>query len=195
MEEGLIKDRYELVIKEAQAFISFCYILMVGIGMLFNYQKFAAFGINIFDYADILDFLIAPFADYRIVIFAFLSTLIPWFLFRLDSIWRKKAARSYRIFSFGLVKFKWFDKSRLIAFGFLFLLYLYIGAKSYGENAKNRILEQDKISVEFVDNEIEKGIAIGKTKEMLFLYQNETVKIIPLTGLVKEIELNDKIKN
>ncbi len=44
MKEGLVKDTYEVVIKEIQTVITISYIIAVGIGMLFNYQKFDEFG-------------------------------------------------------------------------------------------------------------------------------------------------------
>ncbi len=69
MKEGIIKDKYEIVIKELQTIISILYIFAVGIGMLFNFQKFSEFGINIFEFADIFDFLIAPFSDFKILLF------------------------------------------------------------------------------------------------------------------------------
>ena len=49
LNEGLLKDAYEVVIKELQTIITIIYLLAVGIGMLFNFQKFAEFGINIFE--------------------------------------------------------------------------------------------------------------------------------------------------
>lgn len=61
MKEGLIKDTYKTVITEIQTILTISYIFAVGIGMLFTFQKYSEFGINIFDYADVFDFLIAPF--------------------------------------------------------------------------------------------------------------------------------------
>lgn len=66
MKEGLIKDAYEALIKELQTILTIAYIFSVAIGMLFTYHKYNEFNINIFDYADILDFLIAPFSDFTI---------------------------------------------------------------------------------------------------------------------------------
>ena len=83
MKEGFIKDTYELIIKEIQTVITVCYLVAVGIGMIFNYKKYAEFGINIFDYGDVFDFLIAPFADVYIIFFAAASTLFISMLFTL----------------------------------------------------------------------------------------------------------------
>jgi hypothetical protein len=46
MKEGLIKDTYELIIKELQTVVTASYIIAVGIGMLLNYQKYSEFGIK-----------------------------------------------------------------------------------------------------------------------------------------------------
>ena len=56
MSEGIIKDAYEAIIKEIQTVFALLYVIAVGIGMLFNYQKYSEFGINIFDYSDVFDF-------------------------------------------------------------------------------------------------------------------------------------------
>ncbi len=57
MKEGLIKDSYELFIKEIQTLLTLAYVIAVGIGMLFNYKKYSEFEINIFEYGDAFDFL------------------------------------------------------------------------------------------------------------------------------------------
>ena len=39
MKEGLIKDAYELIIKEIQTIITVSYIIAVAVGMLFNFKN------------------------------------------------------------------------------------------------------------------------------------------------------------
>ncbi len=41
MKEGIIRNSYEAVIQELQTIITVSYILAVGLGMLFNYQKYS----------------------------------------------------------------------------------------------------------------------------------------------------------
>ena len=43
----------------------------IAIGMLFTFQRYDEFGINIFEYTDVLDFLIAPFGDGFIIFLPF----------------------------------------------------------------------------------------------------------------------------
>lgn len=84
--EGLIKDYYELILREIQGVLSACYVLMVGLGMLFNYYRFQAFGINIFEYADILEFLVAPFEEPSIMFVSISVITVNVLSYRFD-VW------------------------------------------------------------------------------------------------------------
>lgn len=122
-DQGIIKDAYELIIKEVQSVVTILYLLMVGLGMLFNYQKYSEFGINIFEYADIFDFLIAPFEDVRIFFFTLFSALIPFIFFKLDTFSEQRFPKFYTRINFGLNKKSWFKRYIMIAFLGLFLFY------------------------------------------------------------------------
>ena len=189
MKEGLIKDAYELIIKEIQTIITLLYLLAVGIGMLFNYQKYSEFDINIFDYSDVFDFLIAPFADFNILLFALASSIVMFLLLRIDVFWKKKFPKSYSIASFGLDRKNWFNSFRYVSFAFGFILYLYLSADIYGKFTKNEIENREPITIRFEDNEVKTGKLIGKTKDILFLLNNDSVEAIPITSVVKEIKI------
>ena len=189
MKEGIIKDTYEVALKEIQTIITISYILAVGIGMLFNFQKFSEFGINIFDYADVFDFLIAPFSDFKILLFTIISLTLTYFIFRLDSFWKRKFPKTYSKQSFGMDKKVWFNSFRYFSFAIVFIFYLFISADKYGRISKEQILNQSSIKIRFSDNESKNGIMIGKTKDVIFLMTGEKVEAIPITSLVKEIEI------
>ena len=189
MKEGLIKDAYELIIKEIQTIITLLYLLAVGIGMLFNYQKYAEFDINIFAYSDVFDFLIAPFADFNISLFALASSTVVFLLLRIDIFWKKKFPKSYSVASFGLDRKNWYNSFRYISFAFGFILYLYLSADIYGKFTKNEIENRAPITIRFEDNEVKSGKLIGKTKDILFLLKNDGVEAIPITSVVKEIKI------
>lgn len=72
---------------------------------------------------------------------------------------------------------------------FLILFYVYISAKIYGTFSKYQIVKQSPIEIRFSDNEIKKGIMIGKTKDVIFLLRNDKVEAVPITSLVKEIQV------
>lgn len=189
MKEGLIKDRYELVLKEFQTIISASYILMVAIGMLFNSYKYSEFGINIFEYFNVFDFLIAPFVDYTILIFTILSVLIPLLFYKLDLFLKRKFPKFYTITNLGMDKKEWYKYFRIVVFMGVSIFYFVLAAGMYGKITKKQILEKPEITVKYADNETTNGIVIGKTNDILFLYSNEKVKAVSLTSLVKEYEI------
>ncbi len=189
MQEGLIKDTYELIIKEIQTVITASYIIAVGIGMLFNYQKYSEFEINIFNYSDVFDFLIAPFSDFYILFFATGSILLVSIMFKLDTLWKNKGSRSYSKASFGLDKKSWYTTFRIVVFLLSFVLYLYMSADYYGRYTKDKIVKQDDISIRLADNEIKSGKLIGKTKDVIFLLHKENVYALPISSSVKEIKI------
>jgi len=189
MKEGLIKNTYELIIKEIQTIITLLYLLAVGIGMLFNHQKYSEFDINIFSYSDVFDFLIAPFADFNISLFALTSSTIMFLLLRIDLFWGKKFPKSYSSAIFGLDRKKWYNSFRYITFAIGFIVYLYLSADFYGKFTKNVIENSEPITIRFEDNEVKSGKLIGKTKDILFLLKNDGVEAIPITSVVKEIKI------
>ncbi len=189
MKEGIIKDAYELIIKEVQTIISISYIAAVGIGMLFNYQKFIQFGINIFDYADVFDFLISPFSDVKILSFTILSILMALLIAYLDVSWKRKFPEAYSRFNLGWDEKSWFTGLRIISTGILIILYLVIASGIYGKISRKEILNQTLTRIRFSDDEIKSGKMIGKTNDVIFLLSDEKVEAIPITSLVKEIEI------
>jgi hypothetical protein len=189
MEEGIIKDVYEKVLKELQTIITLSYLLMVAVGMLFKYRLYAEFGINIFDYADVFDFLIAPFSDPKILLFSFASLIFSYALLKLDGIWKKKFPRWYSMSNFRLDKKAWFENYRRGAYFFLFIVYLFVAAKFYAEDTAEKIRQQEPVTVQFSDNTTKNGILIGKTKDILFLLKNKRVDAIPLSSAVKEYQI------
>ena len=189
MKEEFIKDTFKMVVKEIQTVITISYVMAVGIGMLFTFQKFSEFGINIFDYADVFDFLIAPFSDLKIMLFTIVSMTLAYFFFRMDLFWKRKFPKSYTKMNFGWDKKIWYNSFRVFAFALILVFYLYLAADKYGNISKEEILNQPSIEIRFSDNEIIEGKMIGKTQDVIFLLTGEKTKAIPITSLVKEIEI------
>jgi len=189
VKEGLIKDAYELIIKEIQTVISISYIFALGIGMLFNYRKYSEFGINIFDYADVFDFLISPFSDFKILLFTIISIGLGSIILYLDILWKKKYPEAYSRLNLGVDTKPWFVPMRFISGVVLIVLYLIISSGIYGRISKKEVMNQAPIEIRFSDDEIKRGKMIGKTNSVIFLLSDEKVRAIPITSLVKEIEI------
>ena len=91
--------------------------------------------------------------------------------------------------NFGLDKKSWFSIYRYSMVAFMFIYYLYLSSDFYGRFTKKEIMGNSPISIKYSDNESIKGIVIGKTKDIIFLLQNEKVKAIPINSNVKEFEI------
>lgn len=189
MKEKGFREAYGFVLKDLQSFITISYLIIVGVGMLFNFKKYAMFGINIFDYSDVFDFLIAPFSDIKIVLFSTLTIIFVFLLFKLDAVWRRKFPKFYSKIILGWDKKGWFSMYRYVSFAVLFVLYLYISATYYGKITAKQIKNQSSITLKYADNQTINGIWIGKTNDMVFLLQNKKVLAIPIQSFVKEYEV------
>lgn len=189
IKEDFIKSTYQLIIKDIQTTITIAYGLVVAIGMVFNYQKYASFSINIFEYSDVFDFLIAPFSDIHILGFALASSAFIIFIFYLDDLIMKNFPKFYSIINFGRDKNNWFKTYRVIFFVACLTYYLFLSAKYYGEYSKQKTIGQNDIIITLANNEVKRGVFIGKSKDVIFLYKNNGTYIIPITSLVKEIKI------
>src|SRR5690554_6351763 len=100
--EQRIKNTYKLLLKDSQTILGISYVNAIRVGMLFTYQKYSKFGIYIFDYASIFDFLIAPFSDFRILFLTIISLVGTYFLFVFDAFHQHRFPKSYSKVNFGL---------------------------------------------------------------------------------------------
>lgn len=187
--EGLIKDKYESIFRELQGIISVFYILAVAIGMLFTYQKYTEFGINIFDYADIFEFLVAPFSDVIILVFTICSCILVYLVLKLDTWFMKKYPIFYSKIALGLDKKTWYNSFRYLFSLLILFVILQSSAVYYGQLFAQKTKKQSPISLRFSDNETKEGIIIGNTKQVIFFLEGKKVKVIPFTALVKEFEI------
>lgn len=98
-----MKTKKNLTLNKIQGIAPLAYAAMVAIGMLFEYHRYKIFGINIFQYADIFDFLIAPFKDFNIISALLLIAFSLSIGHTLDKI-MKKWPKFYDIVNFGITK-------------------------------------------------------------------------------------------
>ena len=187
--DGLIDDKYELIVKEFQTFLSVFYLLLVGVGMLFSYEKYARFGINIFQYSDIFDFLLTPFRDLYIFIFSFASVGVVFLLYIMKKLIKNKFPKFYNSkYRLGLLK-----SYPLVLFIIVFVIYLFSFSIKYGKFAERNILENTKLTEIMLNNgNIKKGHLIGKNNGYIFLLENKSVvNIYPISNSVSLIKIKD----
>jgi hypothetical protein len=181
----------ESIINQVQGFVPLLYGAMVAIGMLFEYFRYMAFGVNIFQYADIFDFLIAPFKDFTIFIYLIATIFVVYIGYLVDKL-MQQWPKIYAFLNFGLTKKSWFKTYTRLSFITVFGFYLFISSTLLAKiNYQNVINQKHKVSILFADDKQIQGNLIGKTKEVIFLHQDEKIMIIPSVSLIKKIELID----
>jgi hypothetical protein len=180
--------KVEPLIKDIQTVLSVSYVIAVAIGMLFNYQKFSAFGINIFEYADVLEFLVVPFSDVVILLFTLVSVIVAYFILRLDLYWERKFPKAYDRLSMGMSKKNWYGVMRYGSVAMVFVTYLYMSSSTYAKLEKRNLKRQPESVLRFIDNELLKGIVLGKTKDVLSILSDDKVRAVPMSA-VKDYEV------
>ena len=179
MENETQKNTYERVTGELSRFLPIGYLIMVIIGMIFNYFRFDMFGLNIFQYASVFDFLISPFEDMHILLFIFGSMLLVLFTMKMDKLWKKHFPKSYKKWTFKWTERSWYKPASYI---FVITAYIFYGAYFYGVYTYNAVPQKKDITVRYQNNETLTGKQIGKVGNALFLLCGEKVKIIPATA-------------
>lgn len=176
METETLKERYERVLGELPRLLPLGYLVMVVVGMIFNYFKYSAFGLNIFQYASVFDFLISPFEDMAILLFIFGSLLLVVFTVAMDHAWKKHWPKSYRRWTFHWMEKGWYKS---LSYLLVIVVYVVYAAMLYGSYTYYRIKAKANITVRYMDNECLQGKQIGKVGNTLFLLCNDEVKVIP----------------
>ncbi|SEQ82477.1 hypothetical protein [Neolewinella agarilytica] len=191
-DEGLIKDRFELLLGELQTIIYVFYGLLVGLGMLYNYFRYREFGINIFEYAGVLDFLIAPFSDLRILLMAASVSLFCYLMYRLDVWMSHKFPRFYNLLAFGQAKRKGYKSFRNISLIITLIWCIGVFALAYGKTSERGIRNSSPITLIYNDGSQDSGRMIGKTSEVYFLLKaDDSVEVIPLSGDLRKVKLEN----
>jgi len=173
--------------------LTFGYIFLLFIGMIFNSIYFSMHQINIFRYSDITDFLLAPFRDIFILIFTICSILVILIVVRIDDYLMQNYPKTY-------LKIKLFKKNRekheswfeVKGVSILIIIYIVVAAFQYAVYRSERIDEQ-RLKIQdsiFKDNKFNPTDSIyylGNTNQYIFVKnhsKNESY-IIPTTDIIR----------
>lgn len=174
---------------DSQAYITLGYLTIVVIGMMFDYKYYSHFDINIFEYADILDFLLAPVKNLELILFAAASLVVVLIFFRIDRIWQERWPKTYRRFNFGM-SIEVMKKYRPFIFAFALFAYLSLAADFYGDRMFKRFQDSSK-EIEIIfesDQRVLIGKLIGKNADYIIMQTDDlAVKAIPVSSDVQEI--------
>ena len=189
-DEGLIKDRYEIIFKELQNILAFGYLALIIIGMIYEAIYYSYFAINIFEYSEVLDFLLAPFRRPLTIIYLLIAITAMVVGFILDK-WFQKMPKLYRFLHFGMANKSWFPTYRRWSLVITFILLVVIYAGLVGKISYEKILDDKKPDLEIQFSETDHkftGKSIGKNGSYLFLLDmDHQVYIIPIDNDIRLI--------
>lgn len=165
------------------------YLVVTAVGMWFSWKLFAGFGINVFDYGEVGDFLLAAFREPA----SFLIVLVPVLVLFL-AVWssnRLKERPSY----VGLYRYRWIRKSsHPLLYPLVFLLYAHMFVDLYTEWLVDRI-QSGKGKVVQVEMASGRSLGpgrlmlVGKAGGFLILYRVEPgrTEIVPVESISRVI--------
>ena len=198
-DKGLLKGSFEEILREIQGLLAISYVFLIIIGMLYDVIYYALFGINIYEYAEILDFLVGPFKR-PTSIFFFLTTVILSYVAYLLDLWMARVVpRIHNVLHMGLAKKKWYQNYRIVIFIITFLLLSVIYASLASNIEKKKVFKDDNYKVRVILDSEKKleitGRKIGANSGYLFLLDADNkVQIFSFEGSVERVILNEKIE-
>ena len=153
--------------------LSFGYLYLTVIGMVFSYLSLNYYGINIFDYAEANDFLMAAFHDPLPALSA--SVMLGYmgfayfFASKIAAKYEKRFSRHKRFFLINFII------SALIA---PFILGLLMGARSLAHPSKVTLTTKDSTPM------VISGNLIGSSEKFLFVNSGTNgTKAVPITNV------------
>lgn len=173
--------------EDPQSLLPIGYVALVIIGMINEAIYFKQFEINIFEYSEIFDFLIAPFKKLQYIFILFAAFIISSGAFTFDRYLQNKHPGIHNLMNFGVAKKSWFPVYRQISmtatFLILFIFYSYGTSSKFKKDLSEE--KQNDITLVF-DSETNSSISgrkIGANKSFLFLLTEDSkVHIIPISG-------------
>ena len=155
-DQGIIKDRIELIIRELQNLLAFGYVCLIILGMMFEIGYYSFFGINIFEYAGVSDFLLAPFRRPVSLMILFIIGLYIILAYPVDVWMAKNWPKFYRIINFGIIKPDSSTFYRNIVFAFTTLALIVLLSIDQGSKGYKRLQSsENNYHVIFSDNDQE----------------------------------------
>jgi hypothetical protein len=182
--ENPIKRLFNYLQKEPAQALTFGYILLITIGLIFDFFYYSGFKLNVLLFVELDDLLLAPIQDIGVLLAVFAFCLFTYGLIELDIWWRANYPDTYRKFSFSKDPFsKKSNNQRQKLFILMFVLYAFNGALYYGKWQGKRVKSGASKKIVFDIKDTPKDTMktnpiffIGKTKSYFFVYDTATQK-------------------
>lgn len=180
------------------------YLVLIAVGMFHSVLGYAEFGINILDYAEAGDFLLAPFRDPMVLLVTGAPLGLAWayltYAQRISdrALAKRRAEGKPRAWWESSEKaqqaFKKFEPLMKLSLG---LFWLWVSASLYQRLQARAVMrgESRQITVYLTDGTVEQGTPrrplslIGATSRFVFLFRTETwrVEIVPTDNVLRMV--------
>ncbi|MGB3779902.1 MAG: hypothetical protein WA960_16185 [Tunicatimonas sp.] len=176
-----------------QSVLATGYLSLIVIGMVYEALYYRAFGINIFEYAEVLDFLLVPFRRPITLWMLLVIFGLGYGGYRFDLFLERKHPRFHRYFNFGLTHFSWFKRYRMLSYTGVAIILIGFTAWFIGEDTSEdmRAEKRADTAIEYVSpaEPAFRGKKIGKNGSYFFLMDNSAkIHIIPIDSHIQEIQ-------
>ena len=183
--ENPIKKLYKYFQQEPGQALTFGYVLLISIGTLFSFTYYRIFKINVLQFAELDDLLLAPIQDMGVLLTVFAFCVFVYYLIELNIWWRATYPNSYRRFSFMKDPFSEVNTKKLqSASVLLFPIYILNAALFYGiwqakivkRGESKKIVLEMKSTISADSTKAKPLFFIGKTKAYYFVYDTALKK-------------------
>jgi len=180
--------------EEPQSLLPIGYVALVLIGMINETIHYWQFGINIFEYSEVFDFLIAPFKKIEYIFILLFTFLIAILAFSFDRFLQKNYSKFHNTINLGIANKSWFKTYRQTSLFLTFLILFVVYSLKNSSRIKSKLIakETTDLIVEFnaSNQETLSAKKIGANKNYLFLLDHKAnIHIIPTAGAIKQIVL------
>jgi hypothetical protein len=170
------------------------YLFLTAVGMAYEALFFSHFDIQIFDFADPADFLLAAARKPLLLVFTAVSVVLIVRLSRKHQKWIKKYPR-YAALSHWLKSKKWWRGAEPVCCIGIVVGYFVMLTATYADGSASRIIRGNKgrrVSIELI-SETSTGhpaasyILLGTTSRYLLLFNpaNKGTEILPLNNVAR----------
>lgn len=186
MSEPAPQSRYQLLADHFGTGVTLSYLALVAIGMFHSVLGYRHFGINILDYAEASDFLLAPFRDPMVMVVTVLPAILAWvYIQTLDKV-STRVREKRRAAGQGLA---WWESSDatmartkpfmpLIAFA-MAMLWVFVSADAYQRILASRAMqgEGQNVVVELTNGTVDGGaprrplVMVGATSRYFIFFR------------------------
>lgn len=199
MKITFFKSIAQFLKKDISLALSLSYIALIAIGIIFNSAYYLFFRINIIQYSDISDFLLAPFRDPFILIFTIGTIVFVHYNNIFDHWLEEKHPEIHQVFYKGLDKEKfqkWYSSSNGMSLVIVFYVCSIAMLYARFQATKVKDGENNYIHVVTKDNKFEPSDTlyfVGKNNGFTFLYNKskKQTNIIPMSDVLR-IEVDKK---